>query len=97
MKIKIDPFKETMLSMSKAARIIPGGPKTPQTVYRWHSISINGVKLDAVLIGGRLQTSKEALGRFFAAVTAAQQQSDGEDAAERPDHVQSKLEAAGLV
>ena len=97
----IDPFKETMLPLAKAARKIPGRTVSPQTIYRWCSTGIDGVKLETLVIGGRMQTSIEALEAFFAAVTEAKQsaQSSARDGgtAERSDAVQRKLEAAGLV
>ena len=95
----IDPFKETMLTMAKAARKVPGRPVSSQTVYRWHNIGIVGIKLDAVVIGGRMQTSQEAMARFFVAVTEAKQSAlrTETEAGERSDAVQRKLEAAGLA
>jgi hypothetical protein len=46
-----------------------------------------------------MQTSQEALARFFAAVTEAKQSAATRDvdAGERPEHIRRKLEAAGLV
>lgn len=99
----IDPFKETMLPLGKAARKVPGrkvpGRKvSTQTIYRWCSSGIDGIKLETIVIGGRMQTSQEALIRFFAAVTKAKQTQHLDDGAgERSEHVQSMLEAAGLV
>jgi hypothetical protein len=46
------------------------------TVYRWtyHGVR-GGIKLETCFFGGQRYTSKEALDRFFAAITAA---ADGE-------------------
>jgi hypothetical protein len=73
----IDPFKETMLPLAKAARKVPGRTVSPQTLYRWHSVGIDGITLETIVIGGRMQTSQEALARFFAAVTEAKQSAAG--------------------
>lgn len=94
----IDPFKETMLPLGKAARKVPGRQVSPQTIYRWCSTGIDGIRLETIVIGGRMQTSLEALTRFFAAVTEAKQAATRDDeTGERSEHVQRKLEAAGLV
>jgi hypothetical protein len=95
----IDPFKETMLPLAKAARKVPGRTVSPQTLYRWHSVGIDGITLETIVIGGRMQTSQEALARFFAAVTEAKQSAATRDvdAGERPEHIRRKLEDAGLV
>lgn len=95
----IDPFKETMLPLAKAARKVPGRTVSKQTLYRWHSVGIDGVKLETIVIGGRMQTSLEALAKFFAAVTKAKQsaQRTESEAGERSESTQLKLEAAGLA
>lgn len=95
----IDPFKEAMLSFGQAARQVPGRPVSTQTIHRWHDKGIAGVKLEAIVIGGRLHSSKEALTRFFAAVTQAKQaaqQTDGA-ASERSEATSRKLAEAGLI
>ena len=96
----IDPFKETMLPLAKAARKIPGRTVSPQTIYRWCSTGIDGIKLETLVIGGRMQTSLESLTRFFAAVTEAKQSAqfpNSDPTAGRSDSVKRKLEAAGLA
>jgi len=94
----IDPFHETMLPLAKAARSIPGRKVSPQTVYRWISHGIEGVKLEALNVGGRMQTSQEALSRFFQAVTAAKRPADAEpDDTARSERTERRLEAAGLT
>lgn len=95
----INPFAETMLPLSKAARSIPGRKVSPQTIYRWVSQGLDGVRLEAINVGGRMQTSQEALTRFFQAVTAAKRQPEqaGESDSGRSTHTERRLEAAGLI
>lgn len=94
----IDPFREKLMPLAKAARSIPGRKVSPQAVYRWIHDGISGVRLECIHIGGRMQTSEEALTRFFQAVTEARQRpSNQDDSNERPERVSQQLEAAGLV
>lgn len=94
----IDPFKETMLPLGKAARNVPGRTVSPQTIYRWCSTGIDGVKLETLVVGGRMQTSEEAMLRFFSAVTEARQPpSRQDDSYQRPERVSRQLKDAGLV
>jgi len=95
----INPFSETMLPLAKAARSIPGRTVSPQTVYRWISHGIEGVKLEALNVGGRMQTSEQALTQFFAAVTEAKQQAKlpAQADANRSECTERRLEAAGLI
>jgi hypothetical protein len=66
----IDLANEKLLSLSQAARSLPGPPH-PNTLWRWHQRGVRGVKLETVLIGGRRFTSFEALERFVHGVTSA--------------------------
>ena len=68
-------FSETMLSITEVSDQFPGRePGTrlnPNTVRRWirHGARASDgstVKLEAVRLGSRLITSREALGRFLA-------------------------------
>ena len=87
-----------MLPLAKAARSVPGRAVSPQSVYRWISHGINGVKLEALNVGGRMQVSEESLARFFQAVTAAKRATTAEpDDAHRSERTSRKLEAAGLL
>jgi len=40
------------------------------TIYRWAQIGIKGIRLETVQVGGCKFTSREALARFFAALSA---------------------------
>jgi hypothetical protein len=70
----IHTASETVISLTEAAKILPKrrGGKRPNvcTVYRWTSDGCRGVVLESVQIGGTRCTSREALDRFFAALTA---------------------------
>ena len=74
----IDLTTETTLSLSQAARLLPPGrgdrPVTLSCVLRWvlrgaRSPSGELVRLEAVRLGGRWLTSREALQRFSEALT----------------------------
>ena len=68
------------LSLSAAGRLFPGhranGTVDPSTVFRWltkgtRSPGGQTVKLEAVRVGGRWLTSRGAVARFVADLTAA--------------------------
>ncbi len=66
----IDPSTETLVSLTDAAKRLPGRPNIT-TVWRWRNRGVRGVKLETVLSGGRRFTSLEAIRRFQDRVTAA--------------------------
>ena len=70
----IDQSNETVISLSEAAKLIPpvraGKHLHPSCLYRWTSTGCRGVLLDVIVIGGTRMTSREALDRFFSALTA---------------------------
>ncbi|VTS01854.1 : DUF1580 [Gemmata massiliana] len=68
------------LSLSAAGRLFPGhrggAAVDPSTVFRWRTKGTRTaagavVKLEAVRVGGRWLTSRGAVARFVAALTAA--------------------------
>jgi Protein of unknown function (DUF1580) len=68
------------LSLSAAGRLFPGHrggvSVNPSTVFRWVTKGTRGsdgsvVKLEAARVGGRWLTSRGAIARFVAALTAA--------------------------
>lgn len=71
MVIRIDT--EQLVSMAQATGLVPtrtSGKKIHvATLYRWANVGLHGVRLETVQIGGHRYTSKEALGRFFQALT----------------------------
>jgi hypothetical protein len=62
----IDVQSEAVLSLSEASRAVcPGRPVHLSTLYRWIAPGVRGQRLEAVRVGGRTLTSKEALTRFL--------------------------------
>lgn len=69
----IDSQTENLLSLTDAARLLPArrGGKRPHVscMYRWTTAGCRGVVLESISIGGTRCTSREALSRFFAALS----------------------------
>lgn len=69
----IDPNSETLFSLADAAKLLPRrrGGKKPHVscLYRWTAHGCRGVVLESIQVGGTRCTSKEALDRFFEALT----------------------------
>src|SRR5688572_8748737 len=66
----VDTQCEQVVTFNEATRLIPGRPHLCQ-LYRWSMRGLGGVKLEWIQIGGKRCTSREALQRFFTALTAA--------------------------
>lgn len=69
----IDLDVEKLITLQQAAALLPGEngkSVNPQTVWRWTMRGLRGVRLETVVIGGRRYTSREAVCRFAAALTA---------------------------
>jgi hypothetical protein len=73
--MSIDPFSEELLTLTEAASFCPrhrrGKKPHASTLYRWATRGSRGVVLDALRTPGGLATTKEALRRFFAELSAA--------------------------
>ncbi len=72
----IDWNHESVLRLGQAARLVPGSDGrgvSTSTIWRWATRGLSQIKLEVVCCGGAMCTSREALGRFFAAVTEARQ------------------------
>ena len=71
----IDSTKETLISLADAAKNLPrrrGGRKPHVScLYRWTTSGCKGVVLESLQVSGTRCTSKEALARFFEALTNA--------------------------
>jgi hypothetical protein len=67
----IDPSKESLLPLCKAARLLPSSRSAKgqhvSTLHRWARKGVRGVRLEVIRLGGTTCTSHEALGRFYAA------------------------------
>jgi len=69
--IEID--KENLVLLSEVPKILPkrkGKAVHLSACYRWMRSGLSGVRLETVIVGGQRFTSKEALNRFWARVTA---------------------------
>jgi hypothetical protein len=63
----IDHENEHLLSMTAAAKLLPGRPNVA-TLWRWRTAGCRGHRLETILFGGRRYTSREAISRFLAAI-----------------------------
>jgi hypothetical protein len=72
----IDLLTERTITLVEAARLVPPGrggrPTHLSTLLRWIKPGVRGVRLEAVRLGGRWVTSREALQRFADRLTATQ-------------------------
>lgn len=71
----IDTSVEEPIPLSVAARETTNrrgsrGIATP-TAWRWAMKGVKGIRLETIMVGGIRMTTRPALARFFAAVTAA--------------------------
>lgn len=80
----IDLERESPVTLAEAPKLIPAinaapgmdarKPLHPRTLYNWATRGKRGVVLDTVPLGGILVTTREALTRFFAALSCVRQQ-----------------------
>lgn len=79
----IDVARESVLSFGEAARFVGklkgSRPIALQTLWRWATKGCSGVVLETVCVGGCRCTSKDALQRFFAAVTQSRARTPASD------------------
>ena len=71
----IGPDSETLVSLTEAARLLPrrraGKKPHVSCLYRWTTHGCKGVLLESLQCGGTRVTSREAIARFFRALTQA--------------------------
>lgn len=70
MAINID--NEEAMSLAEAAKSLPrvnGRRPSLSTLWRWCRKGLKGVRLDYLRVGRKIVTSREAMNRFFAALT----------------------------
>lgn len=75
--MRIDTFKETILTIDKAANHlskISGKKRNRSLVLRWANRGVAGVKLRTIQIGSEIFTSKEAINDFLNESRKAKQQ-----------------------
>jgi hypothetical protein len=109
----IDLATETLLSLPEAAHALPAGrrkrPVSVSCIFRWIASGVKlssgeVVRLEAIRLGGRWLTSKEALQRFAEAQTpqlddsapAGQVAAKPEKAARRSERAAVELEKLGI-
>jgi hypothetical protein len=72
----IDSTTETLISLSDAATKLPrrrrGRKAHVSTLFRWTTIGVRGVVLESIQCGGTRCTSREAIQRFYEALTQRQ-------------------------
>lgn len=69
----IDIQAETVIKLSEATSLVPrlrrGRETHVSTLHRWASRGLRGVQLETLQVGGTRCTSREALQRFFEALS----------------------------
>jgi hypothetical protein len=100
----IDLAAETLIPFSAAAKRLPrlrnDRPVSPNTIWRWATRGLHGVKLESVSVGTIRCTSVEALDRFLRAINApadlaAPARTDSRDV-RRQEEVERELDQAGV-
>ena len=69
----IDSTIEKLLTPDELVGCLPhrgGKPRHPASLYRWMDEGLRGIRLEFIQIGGAKYSSREALQRFFDALTA---------------------------
>jgi hypothetical protein len=70
----IDISFERLISFAEAAKIVPhrrrGRATHVATIHRWATVGCRGIRLEWLQTGGSKSTSREAVARFFEALTA---------------------------
>lgn len=99
----IDTTKEVPIPLAPAARHLPplrsNRPVSPSTLWRWAKRGLRGVCLEIIHVGGTVCTSREALQRFFAALSHTPlpvPHTQGRDE-DRHKAVEAELDSMGLA
>jgi hypothetical protein len=102
----IDLDSESVLPLADVPAVVPPGRngRRPHVsvIYRWVQRGLRGIRLEAVQVGGHRVTSREALNRFFAALSDRAGLAQGNPAIRSParrdreyDRAVANLDAAG--
>jgi Protein of unknown function (DUF1580) len=93
-------LNERYLPLGRAARLLPSlrgeRPVHPNTLRRWASRGLRGVRLEVAQCGGTICTSQEALSRFFAALSVVTGCASGSERQMNQEEVDSKLDRLGV-
>lgn len=93
---QIDITSEQLILFSELPKHLPSQPSGKKihlsACYRWKNQGLVGIRLETIFVSGNRYTSKEALNRFWHAVTAAK---DGRaaEATKRAKHSRSTAES----
>jgi hypothetical protein len=93
----IDPRFEKLLSLTQAAKLVPGGGVHLSTLHRWRLRGVKGVRFETVLVGGKRLTSQEAIERFIKRTTAAADGQQVSSSGPTKSRERSIAEAAALL
>ncbi len=92
---------EDLVSPADGVEALTGERPAPTTCWRWISKGLRGHKLESVKVLGRTFTSHQAIRRWLIKVEASRTEAQAatryDGTGERSEHVQRKLEAAGLA
>lgn len=66
----LDLENEDVISISEAARSMPGGRVHPSTIFRWATKGCSGTVLETARSGGKRVTTRQAVRRFNERLTA---------------------------
>jgi hypothetical protein len=102
----IDPNFEKLIALSDAAELFPprrrGRKPHVSCIYRYTTTGYRGIVLESVQAAGTRATSREAVTRFLARITATTQlrittaQADSRVQQASSDDVDEQLDSAGL-
>ncbi|REK12638.1 MAG: DUF1580 domain-containing protein [Planctomycetota bacterium] len=59
----IDLTNEHLLTLAEAASLLPDRPSIA-TLWRWRTRGAHGRRLESIVLGGKVYTSREAIQRF---------------------------------
>jgi hypothetical protein len=78
----IDINREELISLAEVSRAVPGRPAL-STIWRWRLKGVRNVRLETVVVGGRVYSSRQAVERFIAATTAVSSRQPGDASSSR--------------
>jgi hypothetical protein len=94
----IDISTEALISLRDASRLLPARRrgKRPHLscLYRWTTVGCRGVVLESLNVGATRCTTREALRRFFGALSAPQ--APPQETGSRHDDAEKALDELGI-
>lgn len=88
----VDLFADDVMTLKDAAKALPNRPHV-STIWRWatHGVGPERKKLETISIGGRRYTSRQAMLRFAAMLTANERSSTHNSQADAADQQLDQL------